>query len=339
MTEAEEFARALGDTPLIYPHKLDFARDLVLLIRMNEADYRAASFLDERILSPATKGAWCAFAEVAGAAPRQDARPLHFIFHAGHVGSTLLSRLLDETGEVLPLREPLTLRMLAELSDAPEGDARLTALLETMLRLWSRGFPATRAVVLKATSSAARLGARLMAAREGARAIYLNLAPEPYFATLLAGANSPDDLAGHRAERAGRLERLLGAPTPRTDSLGELAAMSWLTERLTQEAIGQVAGPRLLALDFEHLLRHTEETLTRVVAHFGLAVRPETIAAIARGPVLLRYAKATEHDYSPELRAQLLDRARGEQAGEIKNGLDWLEKIGQEHEAAANVLS
>ena len=74
---------------------------------------------------------------------------INFIFHTGHVGSTLVSRLLDETGPVLSVREPLPLRTLAEAQDtlrAPEsllGEPRFELLLDTLMRLWSRGYPAT----------------------------------------------------------------------------------------------------------------------------------------------------------------------------------------------------
>ena len=49
--------------------------------------------------------------------------PIHFIFHSGHVGSTLLSRLLEEVPSQLGLREPLPLRSLAELHDRSRRDS------------------------------------------------------------------------------------------------------------------------------------------------------------------------------------------------------------------------
>jgi hypothetical protein len=126
-------------------------------------------------------------------------RPLHCIFHTGHVGSTLVSRLLDETGQVLSLREPLPLRTLAEAHDvlhAPEsllGPQPFDRWLETRLRLWGRGYAATRAVVVKATSSAARLAPVLLERSAGSRAIYLSLRAEPALATRSRGqlANRP----------------------------------------------------------------------------------------------------------------------------------------------------
>ncbi len=47
---------ALLPAPVLYPQKYDTAHDAVLLVEMSEAGYRAASFLDDRILTPATRG-------------------------------------------------------------------------------------------------------------------------------------------------------------------------------------------------------------------------------------------------------------------------------------------
>ncbi len=146
------------------------------------------------------------------------ARPLHFILHTGHVGSTLLSRLLDTTGSVLSLREPLPLRTLAEAHDVlgqPESllsEPQFELVLDTFVRLWSRGYTATRCVVLKATSAAARVAPVLLRRNAASRAVYLNLRAEPYLATLLAGPNSPVDLRGHGAERMRRLRTRIGTP-------------------------------------------------------------------------------------------------------------------------------
>src|SRR5215831_12947593 len=108
----------LGTGPELYPFAFDPGRDGIFFIRMDAPAYRRASFLDERLLTSETRGQWVPFADVARAMPAPSARPLHFIFHSGHVGSTLLSRMLDETGKVLSLREPLPLRTMAEAYDA-----------------------------------------------------------------------------------------------------------------------------------------------------------------------------------------------------------------------------
>ena len=115
---AGDLLARLPGSPDIYPQKLDLVRDAVLLVRFSRAQYLAASFLDDRILGPNLAGACVPAGTVVDAASRlASSRPVHFIFHTGHVGSTLVSRLLDETGTMLSLREPLPLRSLAEAHD------------------------------------------------------------------------------------------------------------------------------------------------------------------------------------------------------------------------------
>ena len=56
MTEA--LLSGLAASPDVYVQKIDLARGAVLLVQLNENAYRAASFLDDRILTPGLKGAW-----------------------------------------------------------------------------------------------------------------------------------------------------------------------------------------------------------------------------------------------------------------------------------------
>jgi hypothetical protein len=168
-----------------------------------------------------------------------------------------LSRLIDETGTVLGLREPLPLRTLADLADTAVGAAtretRLDARLGTFLRLWRRGYPETRSVVVKATSSSGRLAQRLLAIDTTARAVYLNLKAEPHLATLLAGANAMTDLRGF-------------------------------------EAVLENLGDRVLALDFDQVLGDLAPSVQRVVDHLGIVAPRGFSAAIAQSPSLTRYS-------------------------------------------------
>lgn len=337
----------IARSPAVYVQKLELERDSVFLVQLTAAQYRGASFLDDRILSSGIGGVWAPCSEVAGAVRAAPAsRPLHFIFHGGHVGSTLLSRLLDHRQGVLNLREPLPLRTLADAHDRLNTPGSMTgvqfdAYLETFLLLWARGFEETRTVVLKATSTAGRIAPRLMAASPPSKAVYLNLRAEPYLATLLAGANAMIDLRGFGPERLARLTRYLGQSPGRLDSLspGELSAATWLAERLAQARALQAVGGRMIALDFDAMLADLEGTLTQVFAHFDVAVPAQTISAIARSPLLSRYSKAPEqYAYSPAMRAELLAQARREHAAEIRKGLRFLEQLGARQASVAEVL-
>jgi hypothetical protein len=338
----------LPASPDAHAHNLDLAGGRVLVLRLDERAYRAASFLDDRILSPSTQGAWLPGAAVTEASRRvRDPRPLHFIFHTGHVGSTLLSRLLDESGAVLSLREPLILRSIAEAGEAvgrPDSlldEARYRALLEMTLRLWARGYAGTRAVVVKATSSAGRLAPELLARSPAARAVYLNLGAEPYLATLLGGANSATDLRGHGP---GRMRRLLAGRTLpvlplHALSAGELAALGWLAESLSRRETIAAHGERVLALDFDAFLADVPGGLSRVAAHFGLAPDAAARAVAAAGAVLGRYSKAPQLQFQAGERAARLAESRRANRTEIARGLAWLERLGGADASIGSLLA
>jgi len=242
---------------------------------------------------------------------------------------------------VLGLREPLSLRVLANGFDEAEADARLTVLLDWHLRLWSRGYANTKAVVLKATSSAARLHQRSLTAMPKTRAVYLNLRTEPYLATLLAGENSHIDLRGHGPERLKRLSRL-GAPPPASlenMSLGEIASMTWAVETLTQRQAERTFGERVLSVDFDTLLGSPSETLRSVCAHFDLQASETFFADIGNSRVFTRYAKAQEHAYTPQLRNEIMAASRQRNAEEIRKGLQWLDRLAQRSEQVAAIVS
>ncbi|HKU13424.1 MAG TPA: hypothetical protein VJQ52_03460 [Steroidobacteraceae bacterium] len=346
MTEA--LLNALAASPDVYVQKVDVARDAALLVRLGEAAYRAASFLDDRILTPGLTGAWTSLPDlVAAAQDVSHGRPLHFIFHTGHVGSTLLSRLLDESGCVLSLREPLPLRTLADARDvlgSPEsllGSADFEGLERALLQLWSRGYDRTHSVVVKATSSACRIATSLLERRAGARAVYLNLRAEPYLATLLAGKNSAVDLRGHGPIRIRQLQARIQAPLPPLHALspGELAAMGWLAETWNQHDAVERAGSRVLTLDFGQLLADVAGCVQRVAQHFQLPVESGWLAGIAHSPVLTRYSKSPDFEYSPQVRHELLRESRRANAAQIAAGLRWLDKLAGTHPVIARKLT
>jgi hypothetical protein len=345
---ADDLVTRLPASPDAYPQKIDVNSWMVLFIQFDAGSYRLASFLDDRLLGPATKGGWLPVGRVAEAARLiTNARPVHFIFHTGHVGSTLVSRLLDETGEVLSLREPLPLRTLADAhdvlgrSDSLLSNPEFNLILATFMRLWGRGYDATRGVVVKATSSAGRLAIPILTASEASRAIYMNLRAEPYLATLLAGQNSPVDLRGHGPERVRRLQSRIAAPLAplHTLSIGELAAMSWLAESWTQrDAVKRFAG-RTLALDFDQFLSGVADSMGRILRHFELPDDSRYLSAVGRSPVLTRYSKAPEYAYTSDIRAEVLRDSRRHNNEEIRKGMVWLERCAKSDNAVAEIVN
>ena len=333
---ADELLATVPASPDAYPQKLDLVRDAVLLVRFDATSYRAASFLDDRILSATTQGGWVPLSAIADAARRvAPRRPLHFIFHTGHVGSTLISRLLDETGGVLSLREPLPLRTLAEAHDGLGrydsliSETSFDATMAAFTSLWSRGYDSTRSIVVKATSSAGRIASAILARNDASRALYLNLRAEPYLATLLAGQNSPIDLRGHGQERIRRLSSRLAAPPSAlpTMSTGEMAAMSWLAETWAQRDAIERCTEKVMPLDFDAFLADVPASMARIVGHLGMDVDARYLSEVGRSAVLTRYSKAPEFTYTPAVRAEVLRDSRRDNREEIRKGMQWLERL------------
>ncbi len=312
----------IAGSPVYYPHTFDAKADRVLLVRMSAADYRLSSFLDSRLLAPGMTAAWFDFAPVAVSAQQIVPRPLHLIFHTGHVGSTLLSRLLDEVPGVLGLREPHPLQTLADMADMADETHRgeaYVARLKTFLRLWSRGFEATGTVVLKATSIAGRIAPDIFQALPEAKALYLNLPAESYIAANLAATSGPADLKIFETLRHKVLSARLGRALPGGGSAGELAAIAWMVECDSLERAKAAAGRRVMLLDFESLLADLEGNLAQVLRHFDL---PPVADRLASSPALSRYSKAPEQlAFSPKARAERIGQVRDRYAAEIEKGL------------------
>lgn len=309
--------------PEYLPFRLDLANDRVLFVRLDAGQRREAAFLDPRALPPQPHGAWVPLSMLSSQTADADAIG-DGIFHIGHCGSTLLSRLLDSWPEVEGLREPLPLRDLAAAwhASAPPRD-----LLATLMRYWRRPLPPASRVAIKVTSSCNTLIEPLL--REGGlqRAILLDMPLAPWLATLLKSEDSVRDALAAFDERAEVL-RMHGiaidaAHAPR-DAV-EACAMGWLAEHLRFDAVshGEFAS-RVLRVDFEDLLSSPEATLSRIAAH--LALDPAGVARALASPAWGRYSKAQQHGYGRDDRAHDLALAQQRFGEEIARGIAWVER-------------
>lgn len=322
--------RFAGDASLL-PHMADLANDRVLIALLTEADYRAASFLDQRLLTDRIGRewmAWDALPDLGPAAPRP-----HHIFHIGHVGSTLVSRLLAETGDVLPLREPMLLRTLAQVAeriDRPESVWSPDLYRQRLAQVsgWlGRGFAAGQVAMVKASSVITAIADDLTG--KAGRALFLYAPLARYIETILAGEAS---LAETLAQAPARMARLAVLLPDLPFALWQLApitrvAMSWLCEMATAARTLPPADPRHLWVDFEAMLADPATSLTAQARHFGLALDAARIEAALAGPIMRQYSKAPEHGYSPDLRRQLQAQAAAEHAPAIAEAIAWVEAL------------
>jgi len=318
------------DDPELLPFKLDLVGQRVLWLRLSREQRRAAAFLDERALPKDAQGAWLPLASLlelpADATPDAAA-----IFHIGHCGSTLLSRLLDGWPQVLGLREPLPLRTLAEawpLLATPQSrlaPPEAAALLRSLWMRWSQSLPPATRTVVKASSSCNVLVAPLLAQSSALRVLLLDMPLRPYLATLLKSPGSVLDAAHAAGERLGDLQArgIAGGVALHALSLPQQCAMGWLAERLRFAALAE-ESERVLRVDFEGLLAQPHATLQAIAKH--LSLDPAGVDAALASPAWGRYSKGQEHHYGVADRAHDLALAMQRHGSEIAAGVDWVDE-------------
>jgi hypothetical protein len=308
---------------------LDPTEGLVRLVAMDDESYRIASFLDDRMLQTPIDAqivSWTLVEEAMSDDLRSDAR---WIFHIGHVGSTLVSRLLGEIGGVLGVREP---RLLRDLALAPV-DIR-HRYIEPVPRLMSRTFSESEIACVKGTSFTSEIADSLVPPGEHALLMYAT--PRNYVASILAGENSLKELhllAGSRSRRLNSRGVYLPAQND-----AEQAAAAWACEMTAlEQAAEHMTDRRIEWADFDAMLRDMESTLRKIAEFFGFdTVR---VGEIAAGLLVTRYSKALEYDYSASLRRELIGEASERFSTDIDDALAMLQSAAEKSPLLARALA
>ena len=322
-----------------YSFAYDPQADTVRLIRLTLDEIARAAFLDQRVLTEQMPSEQVSFAAFEAAARALPGPPPNLIFHMGHCGSTLLSKLLAAAGGAHSFREPLPLRSLAaEWADTATGDsfftqAEIARRLDAFLKSWSRG----RGTTVKASSVCTELLAPFLSRRTGARAVFMYLKPERFLATMLGGEANRNDLAGFAKFRRRRLCAVAPGVPPLPDlSPGEIAALIWLVEAV---AAARSLGPALLTLDFDAFLEAPARHLATAAAHLDAPASHAAIAAAVNGPLMQAYSKAPEHAFSSEARRRFLDEYAREHRDEIERGAALIKHFSNAPPVAAAITA
>ena len=113
-------------------------------------------------------------------------------------------------------------------------------------------------------------------------------------------------------------------PAPRSEA--ELAAAAWACEMTALEVAD---GPNIRWADFDRVLEDMDGFLRRLASFFAFEASSERVGEIANGPLMRRYSKATEYEYSPQLRRELLDEANERHRADIESALAMLDAASQ----------
>ena len=330
----------ISQSPRLYLHRISWIAEKAYLIEADRNFFDRMSFLDKRALSNTTNGMWVPLEELRSqvmdertAAPR----PCHFIFHVGHCGSTLISRLLGLLPTVLAIREPLTLRGLADayrMLESPESlvsPAQTLADLTLVHRLLARTYDAEQTAIVKTTSSSSNLGPPLLALESGGRALLLSMGLEPYLANIMSHlgdvrAFAPmrlRSLAAHLSDHDIRLYDL---------SFGELAALSWIAELVNLHVIAaNTENERVLGVDFDAFLQQPGHWMTKICRHFRQPAGENVVTKLLGSDAFSSYSKAPGTRYGAHDRARKLQESWQKNGAAIAAGLSFASRLAADH--------
>ena len=308
------------------------------MVDLTEDDFRAASFLDERMLVAGPRSTWVTTDAVARAAASLDGES-DYIFHIGHVGSTLVSRLLGASERIFALREPAILRTLARWSAG--DDARSNVRLELASRLLSRVWRPNQRSLIKATSFVSEIAPALLAASPGSKALAMFVSPQVHIATRLAGPASRAELPVATVGWLDRLHRRLGGAFWRLESLseGERAALGWACELCALAKLTEQFRTRVQWLDFERFLAQPAAALGGLLGFLRGGPVEGEIATMLRSGELSRYSKAPEFHYDARTRREVIEQGLRTHGVEIERGIAWLNAAGNAHPIIARAAT
>lgn len=337
---------ALIADPDIFPQRLDREARRILFVKLDEAQIRDASFLDDRVLRPDMMAAWIPLDALLAARPKSRSRPAAWIFHIGHCGSTLLSRLLPAIAPMLPIREPQALRALAEARRHPvrdpvqQADGDWQRLFDLILSLFSRGYRPDQTALIKSTSDCNALIEPALAADPGSRAVLMYVSLRNYLATMIVDGQPRPDVDGHVATRLHELQPLLDEPGSllRQDLAPEhRAAVVWLSGVAQLDQARRALPDRVMTLDFDEFLQNVPTELARTARFLGATVDGGTVAEAIAGPVMRTNAKAPDRPFTPSLRSAKLAANYASSREQIDEGMRWADSLASGNSRLAGV--
>ncbi len=333
-TDSQRLQEAMLTSPALFLRDVEPLRGVAVFTPMTEESYRASSFLDNRIVRAGDKDVIADLDDLMDLASRHPGgrRIIHYLFHVGHCGSTLLSRILGERTCYLALREPPLLMGLSRSARAlgrpgfPISEQRWESLKALSLMTLGKTWRSGQTPLVKPTSHAGNLIPTLMRHSGQERAVLLYVDLETYLATMLRPHARRETRLYARDFRVREFSSLVPGAPQTTDEYteGQLAAMSWLMHAREMAAAldDPDIAPRCLPVHFESFVADPRSVTAQIFEFLG---PPLTAGEMPPGEPrwLSVAAKAPGEAYSAGDRERELALSRSENADGIADGLAW----------------
>lgn len=333
--EAAFLREALGD-PAWLLQQLDLPSNRAVFLGVPETAYRDSAFLDHRLKAPRQQPLIARISSLQEAARSMPLPVTNWVFHPGHVGSTLLSRFLGELDAILPVREPLPLRNAGGLYRELDHPLALLArpqyerLEHAIFLMIGRTFSKSQRALVKATSDCCILIARALRANEDSRAIWLHVDLETFLAGMLRNDARREETRGFAQTRLWDLHELLGDQSIRLHDLdiGRITAVSWLANQghlLRAREAG--FADRILEVHFHDFLEDTRTWLEAILGHLGVPAEDRELDRMATSRWRGAYAKDPSSSFSASERFRQIEASLEANRDAIGGAMTFAEEL------------
>lgn len=296
---------------------------------MDRQSYHRSIFFDQRISAapgPMVRAPLSAILQNMADRDMGEPKPICWILHVAHCGSTLLARALDMPDRTLVVREPMTLRQIGVLEGARasvpgQPVARSVDILRLARRMLEKRYDPILPVIVKCNVPVNCIATALMALRPEDKAIILHFGLDDYLSAILRSAKHRQWVSRVSLEtRLSELEEI-GDANAMTDA--ERAAALWLMQ---MRAFIQVLDgfPNSRSLDANALFDNPRDTLLSAASLFGIAEPRALVEHLLVGPLLTSYAKNPSVAFDNEQRLARRNATRLEIKHELEQAREWL---------------
>lgn len=256
-----------------------------------------------------------------------------FLFHTGHVGSTLISKLIGTDVGILSLREPLPLRFLTEASsNLLQPNSEITKgeyekLFAIVLKLMARPYKNRKRVFVKCSSGVTEISQKLIS-EPNTKSLFIYDDLDNFIANMFSPQGGLQDLAARKKSVINRFNSIQKATKFSAHELneGESAGLLWATEILTGELSHVISDKSFATLNFSKFLENKSSGLSDINQALKLGWSSADIEAKSKSVIFNRYSKSLDMEQLYD-RNEILRQRKDKYRGRIEEAEAFIGKI------------
>lgn len=309
------------------PHHYDPHRDSLTFAYLPRDAQRAITFLDPRFIERGAELGSVQITQLPASAIRENAGPLHFIFHTGFCCSTLLTRALDIPGVSMGFKEPAVLASFADYWSNSRRHVGAFEALSATLDLLSRPLAPGETQIVKPSTVVNHIIPQLLHARQGAKAVLLYSSLDTFLRAIARRGVEGRIFARQMFRQFAPVNPLQSGYADSDAILFadlQVAAQAWLMQISFMEQITKRFGiDRIRVLNAETLLADPVNTLRQVGAFFDMNLTRDNAQRIATSSIFHEHAKELGRPFDAAAQKAQYEEAGAAHREELMMAKDW----------------